>query len=36
MKPIRNGADGGIPWIAIRDSEGRVLGTSNGGEGGQN
>jgi thiol-disulfide isomerase/thioredoxin len=29
MQKIRNGAEGGIPWIAILDSDGKVLATSN-------
>jgi len=33
MSPIRNGASGGIPWVAILDAEGKVLATSNGPDG---
>ena len=29
MQKIRNGAEGGIPWIAILDSDGKLLATSN-------
>jgi len=30
MREMRQGAEGGIPWLAILDSEGQVLVTSNG------
>ena len=29
MEPIRGQAQGGIPWIAILDSDGKTLSTSN-------
>jgi len=29
MKPIRDGAEGGIPWFAILDASGQKLATSN-------
>ena len=33
MKALRKGADGGVPWTAILDAEGKVLVTSNNKEG---
>jgi hypothetical protein len=33
MKPIRKGAQGGIPWMAILNADGKVLATSNTSEG---
>ena len=33
MKELRDGADGGVPWWAILNEDGKVLVTSNEGEG---
>ena len=36
MQEIRNGADGGVPWFAILDSDGQTLATSNDSKSGKN
>ena len=36
MAELRDGAEGGIPWFAILDADGKKLATSNSLEGGEN